>query len=313
MELHSNVSNEMTRWLVSSGALKTRFVLVDIGVQDGISPRWHALGDHLTVYGFDLLEEAIAPLVASASKNSHYFVMGLADADGEIDITVPANRYETQLYSSGPGERRRVQVRRLDTLFTQGAIARADFIKADCEGFEPLILRGASDYLAASNLVGADIESNFNLSPTVPDTHFVECSNPLVRQRLMVFDIQFNRVPVLNLPTFAKDSVHRPATLNVLFARHLTQERDSPGSYVHRGVEQPVDPQTVLKSAIVLEAYGLLEWAVYLLKNFASEIGADVDVEKAVAKLKGATPRRSRKRPITAGLQALRQNLLRRA
>jgi FkbM family methyltransferase len=312
MELCCNVSNEMTRWLVSSGALKTPFVLVDVGVQDGISPRWHALGDHLTVYGFDLLEEAIAPLVADGNNNSHYFAMGLADTDGEIDIVVPANRYETQLYSSGPGERRRVQVRRLDTLFSQGAIARADFIKADCEGFEPLILRGAADYFAASNLVGADVESNFNLSPPIPDTHFVECCNPLVRQRLMVFDLEFNRVPVLNLPTLTGGCVHRPATLNVLFARHLTQERDSPGSYGYRHAEQPVDPQTVLKTAIVLEAYGLLEWAAYLLKNFASEIGAIVDVEKAVAKLGETTLQPWRNWRITALLRALKRNPLRR-
>jgi len=312
MELHRNISSEMTRWLVASGALNTPFVLVDVGVQDGVSSRWQALGDHLTVYGFDLLEEAIAPLVAGANQNCHYFAMGLGDIDSEIEIVVPANRYETQLYSSGPGERRRVQVRRLDTLFNQGAIARADFIKADCEGFEPLILRGAAEYFAASNLVGADIESNFNLSPVVPNTHLVECCSPLVRQRLIVFDLEFNRVPVLNLPTLARQSVHRPATLNVLFARHLTQERDSPGSYVHRLAEQPVGHQTILKTAIVLEAYGLLEWAAYLLRNFASEIGAVVDVDRAVAKLKLPALRRWRHLPILAPLRATRRYLHRR-
>jgi FkbM family methyltransferase len=324
MELHSNTSNEMTRWLVSSGTLNKPFVLVDVGVQDGISPRWHALGDHLKVYGFDLLEEAIAPLVADARKNRHYFAMGLADTDGELEIVIPANRYETQLYASGAGERRRVQVRRLDTLFSQGLIERADFIKADCEGFEPVILRGASNYFAASNLVGADIESNFNLSPIIPDTHFVECCNPLVRQRLMVFDLEFNRVPILNLPEFAGHCVHRPATLNVLFARNLKQERDSPGSYVHRQAEQPVDSQTILKAAIVLEAYGLLEWAASLLNDFAGEIGAVVDVDKALAKLgkigtapaKPAVPVRQRNSwrnwRVVAPLRATKRYLLRR-
>jgi len=34
MELQRNISNEMTRWPVSSGALNTPFVLVDIGVRD---------------------------------------------------------------------------------------------------------------------------------------------------------------------------------------------------------------------------------------------------------------------------------------
>jgi len=112
---------------------------------------------------------------------------------------------------------------------------------------------------------------------------------------------------VLNLP--ARRSVHRPATLNVLFARHLTQERDSPGSYVHRHAEQPVDPQTVLKTAIVLEAYGLLEWAIYLLTSFASEIGAVVDVDKAVAKLEVPALRSWRHWPILVPLRAAKHYL----
>ena len=125
MELYCNTSNEMTRWLVKSGAL-TAFVLVDVGVQDGISPRWYALEDHLTVYGFDLLEEAIAPLARERDPRKHYFAIGLADRDGELEMAVPANRYETQLFGDSPGERRRIQVRRLDTLLGEGLIQPAD-------------------------------------------------------------------------------------------------------------------------------------------------------------------------------------------
>jgi FkbM family methyltransferase len=285
MELYCNTSNRMTRWLVSTGALTTPFVLVDVGVQGGISPRWNALQDHLKVYGFDLLEEAIAPLVRAADTRHQYFAMGLADHDGELDIVIPANPFETQLYGSGAGERRRVQIRRLDTVFNEHTIRAADFIKMDCEGHEPLVLRGAAAYIAASNLVGADIESSFNLSPLVPNTQFCESCDQLVRQRLLVFDLEFDRVPVVDLPWLAGRFSHRPATLNVLFARNLMQERDSGPSYVHRPPERPVDPQTVLKSAIVFESYGLLDWAFYVLKNFANEIGAAVDVDAAIAQL----------------------------
>jgi FkbM family methyltransferase len=284
MELFCNTSNRMTRWLASSGALKVPFVLLDVGVQGGFSPRWDALGDHLVVYGFDLLEEAIAPLVKAGSARKHYFAMGLADKDGELDIVIPANRCETQLYSSGTGERRRVQIRRLDTLLKDGLVEPADFIKMDCEGFEPIILRGAADYLAASNLIGADVESSFNLSPLLPSTQFSESCDPLVHQRLMVFDIQFNRVAVSNLQLPA--GICRPATLNVLFARNLPQELNSPSSFAYRAPERPADPQTVLKSVIVLESYGLLDWAHHVLQTFSGDIGAGVDVDKAVAELR---------------------------
>jgi FkbM family methyltransferase len=286
VELHRNTANCMTKWLVARGILTSPFVLVDVGVQGGISPRWDALGDHLVVYGFDLLEEAIAPLADAKNKRSHFFPIGLADHDGEVEIVVPSDPYETQLNSSGPGERRRIQVRRLDTLLDEQRIQPADFIKLDCEGYEPIALRGASAYLSASNLVGADVESSFSISPTLPNTQLLETTDPLVRQRLLIFDIAFNRVPVV--PSLLGQSIHRPATLNVLFARNLVQETDSPESYIYRPPEQPANPQTILKSAIVFEAYGLLDWACFVLKRFSSEIGTTVDVDEAIAKLTSA-------------------------
>ena len=315
MELYCNTSNEMTRWLVKSGALTSPFVLVDVGVQDGISARWYALEDHLTVYGFDLLEEAIAPLARERDPRKHYYAIGLADRDGELEIAVPANRYETQLFGDSPGERRRIQVRRLDTLLGEGLIQPADFIKLDCEGYETVVLNGATAYLAQSNLVGVDIESNFNLSPTAPNSHFFECCNPLLRQRLMVFDIAFNRVPIMNSPELAERSIHRPATLNLLLARNLTQERNSPPSYVYRQAEWQVSPQTVLKSAIVFEAYGMLEWACYVLRSFADQIGATVDIDAAIARLAPAAELAISPWPnagIINRLRALRRYLLRR-
>lgn len=285
MELFCNTSNGMTRWLVKRGALTSPFVLIDVGVQDGISARWHALGDHLTVYGFDLLKEAIAPLTNVHDPRKHYFAIGLADRDGELEIGVPANRYETQLFGDGAGERRLIQVRRLDTLLSEGLVQPADFVKLDCEGYEPLVLQGAANFLSRSNLVGADTESNFNLSSDVPDTHFSECCNPFVRQRLMVFDIAFNRLSMVNSPALTGRSILRPATLNLLFGRNLVQERDSGPSYIYRSAESPVSPQTVLKSAIVFEAYGLLDWACYVLKGFADQIGSAIDIDAAIAQL----------------------------
>jgi hypothetical protein len=51
MELYCNTSKRMTRWLASSGALKTSFVLVDIGVQGGVSALEHAAGQQLANCG----------------------------------------------------------------------------------------------------------------------------------------------------------------------------------------------------------------------------------------------------------------------
>jgi hypothetical protein len=62
---------------------------------------------------------------------------------------------------------RRVPIRRLDTLCADGAFARADFIKIDCEGFEPEILKGAQALLC-SGVLAVEIETNFNTSEVPP-------------------------------------------------------------------------------------------------------------------------------------------------
>ena len=62
MDLHLNYAAPFTRWAVERGLMHQPFVVVDVGVQGGENPRWHVLGDHLVVYGFDAIEEVINDL-----------------------------------------------------------------------------------------------------------------------------------------------------------------------------------------------------------------------------------------------------------
>lgn len=118
-----------------------------------------------------------------------------------------------------------------------------------------------------------------------------------------MFDIAFNRVPIIDWPALAGRSVHRPATLNLLLTRNLTQERDSPSSYIYRPAQLTVSPQTVLKSAIVFEACGLLDWTCYVLKSFADLIGGTIDIDAAIARLASQI--------IVSGDASIRQQALR--
>ena len=43
---------------------------------------------------------------------------------------------------------------KLDTLMAQSVVTRADFIKVDCEGFEPAVLRGAREFLSQGGALG---------------------------------------------------------------------------------------------------------------------------------------------------------------
>jgi hypothetical protein len=79
MDLPYNIQPRFTCWVVEHALLDTKFVLVDVGVQGGIHPRWKALGNFLQVYGFDPLTEAIGPLRRSREPNHEYFSTALGD------------------------------------------------------------------------------------------------------------------------------------------------------------------------------------------------------------------------------------------
>ena len=139
MEIFFNANPEFTKWMVSSGALQEPFVVVDVGVLGGENPRWHFLGDHLVVHGFDAIKEVIGDLSAknkASNKSYHWFAIGNEDGEREFFFN-PGNPTSSSVYmSSNPAlQPRTVPVRRLDTLFKEGAIPKADFVKVDVEGF----------------------------------------------------------------------------------------------------------------------------------------------------------------------------------
>jgi FkbM family methyltransferase len=152
--------------MVRKGLLESPFVFIDVGVQGGIHPRWLHLGPSLRVYGFDPLEETIGPLTRLNLPNHTYQAIALGDADGERDFFVPGILPASSFFpraaeqdqvrmaidaSNWQGiQTRRVPMRKLDTLLAEGAIPPADFIKIDCEGFEPAVLKGAGNFLTQS-------------------------------------------------------------------------------------------------------------------------------------------------------------------
>jgi FkbM family methyltransferase len=304
MELFFNSKPSLTEWIIKEGMLQTPFVLLDVGVQGGIHPRWEALGDQLQVFGFDPLEEAIAPLEAERRRGRQYFAMALGNEDGERGLFIQENRCATSFYAQAPSRFdvseatwrstgvRRVKISRLDSLYNRGIITRADFIKLDCEGFEPEVFKGGGRFLGESGLLGADLESNFNVSPMLPDTHFWASYEPLLRRGLILFDLNFNRVPRASYVRRLADmrdgvalpAVHRPATCNLLFARDLIQERDSPDSFPSLA-RRPATADELLKSMIIFELYGLIDWAFDLLVEFKNVLVSRIDIEHAAGLL----------------------------
>ena len=246
-------------FIAKSGALDGAFVLVDIGVRGGIHPRWRPLDPVLEVYGFDALAEVVAP-----NQRHHYFKLALGDYDGQCTLHVPDNPYETKVSADGA---HRVPIARLDTLWAKGALPPADFIKIDCEDYEPEILAGAAAYLKASELLGADIESHFHVRPRLPYSHFAAINTVLVERGLRVADLTLSRALRAGQPW--------NGTANVLFSRHLLDDpRD----------REPASG-TILKTIAIFDVYGLVGPAVALTREFRHVISERIDVDMLSRKL----------------------------
>jgi FkbM family methyltransferase len=251
-------------FIAKSGALDDTFVLVDVGVRGGIHPRWLPLEPAMQVYGFDAIAEVVAP-----NARHHYFKLALGDYDGECALHVPANLYEVRVSADGTGK---APIARLDTLWAKGLLPPADFIKIDCEDYEPQVLAGAAAYLKASNLLGADIESHFHVRPTLPHSHFAAINAILIERRLRVADLVLSRATQPNRPW--------NGTSNVLFSRHLVDERNAAA----RGDANP-SPSTILKTIAIFDVYGLIGPAAALTREFRDVIAPKIDPDALHNKL----------------------------
>lgn len=287
MDLSYNARPSFTRWVLRERLLSSPLVLFDVGVQGGISPRWELLGDFLAVHGFDALEEGVSPLRAENKPNRVYHAIALGDEDGERDIFLTPNLTASSMYGHGASRydvsenvarstgKRPVPIRRMDSLLADGTIRRPDFLKIDCEGFEPEILRGAQDLLR-SGVLAVEVETNFNISPLVPGTHFAAVYEQLLPYGFLLYDLAFARTPrsafvrraralgIRNPPTVA-----RPSTFNVLFYR----------------ATEPSDADETLKRAIILELYGMADTAYDILMDNAAMFPAGFRMEAAADRL----------------------------
>jgi FkbM family methyltransferase len=299
MELVSNQTADFTRWVSGTGLLHEPFVIVDVGVQGGENLRWHALGDHLILHGFDPIETVVEQLqTANRRPNVTYYCMALGNADGTIELFInEADPYSSSMYRHGESRfhrrdprlrTRQVPIRRLDGLIEEGSVPRPDFLKVDVEGFEGEVLLGCARHL--DGLCGFEVESNFGISAVYPNTHFGSMMETALAHRLLVFDLEFNRVPTIKYQEAlahkgldqVRDhiSVGKPAMLNVLFARDLIQEADNPELYQLPALSLGID--FLIKQLVVFELYGLNDIAVDLARRLAALIGQRLDVDEAV-------------------------------
>ncbi len=306
MDICVNENPRFTKWVVARGYLREPFVLLDVGVQGGEHRRWRHLGAHLVVHGFDAIREAADKLARKGLPNRHYHWLAVGDEDREGELYFnPGDPRSSSLYRPGAerigqyaAEPLRVRVRRLDTLRAEGVIPAADFLKVDVEGGEKDVLLGARGLLAGG-ILAVESETNFNASPTYPRTHFCTLQEILLEHRMLVFDVNFDRIPREAFqralaasgrrPVGDHWSVGKPSTLNVLFCRDPSSERDD----VFGEARADLSPDQLVKLAIIFELHGLNDIAVDLVERCRGELGARFDADEAIGLLANPRCRRS--------------------
>jgi FkbM family methyltransferase len=300
MDFALNSKPEFTKWVVNAGLVAEPFVLIDVGVQGGESIRWSPLGDYLTVYGFDPIAEVIDRLTQenAGRPNRHYYCLAVGNTDDEMPFYYnSANPTASSVYRQGRSrfgaqtteQVRMIPMRRLDSLFADGLISKADFLKVDVEGYEKDVLLGARDLLHAG-VLGMQIESNFNVSLQYPKSHFGTIAELALDSHLLVFDIAFDRIPRASFqsalirkglkPNADHDEVGKPATVDVLFCRDLIDEVDHQDNYVTAC--QPTTIDQIIKMMIIYELHSLNDIALDTVERFAERLGARLDVDRAI-------------------------------
>jgi len=297
MELNYNYRPRFTEWVIGNRLLESPFVLIDVGVQGGVHPRWGHLGDSLEVHGFDALDETIAALKTARRQGHHYYTTALGDKDGRTTLFVPANKFAASLSPrelaaeqerlridprvSGAAQQRDVPMTRLDTLMREGLIPPADFLKMDCEGSEPAILAGAAALLSSGTLLGIQSETSL-VSTGAAQPHFSRILEQLRPHGFRVADLAVGRFAYRSFAaraaTLGREQAIASAAgpigaLDVLFVRDLTAEPESVG------------PDAILKSAVMLELYGLNDVAHDLLTTLAARLPAELDIARQADRL----------------------------
>ena len=289
MDLYHHSKPPFTNWVLAEGLLHENFVVIDIGCQGGEHPRWSLLGDKIDFYGFDPIREGVEALRSEGRPRRTYFEVALGDTDGEREFFVSNNTFSSSFFGAG-GEalngypeiergRRVVPVRRLDSLFGDGVVPPADYLKLDCEGFEPYVLRGARKYLNASAPICVSTETGFNST-------LCALRAILARHELRIFDVNVVRSPRPAYATALREQpwpepdplseaphlhVGSPGTLDVVFCRDLVSGTAAGLPNVDR----------LIKTMINFELHGLMDCAYEIVINFRETLQQRFDVDKA--------------------------------
>ena len=278
-----------TQWVCQKGILREPFRLVDVGVRGGLQDHWLFFGDHLQAWGFDpLLEEGVGPLIASnpAPDRIHYFNVGLGESDGVREFHFvrdnPSSSFFGAAEETGEFELLQVQMRSLDSLYSDGTLRSVDFMKMDTEGHEIEVLKGGSDFLRHSGIFGVESETILFRTEKHPRSQFVELHEQLSKYGYNIYDIGVQRSPrpalACGFPAHMGNGRYKLVPTG---QQHVLDTLFLSAAYEQTEVQAQYEIDRLIKIVATAELYGLPDVALEILFSNKNRLGSRLDVEEA--------------------------------
>lgn len=252
---------------------------------------WSIFAPNLTIYGFDVDEEACESANNSLAEshinwNEKHFPLAIANRTGETSLYITKEVHCSSLYPPDQAYVKRfksfdrglevdaiveIETTTLDDFCQTQAISDLEFLKIDVQGADLDVLRGGEQVLQRSTL-GVSIEVEF--APIYQGQPlFAEIDQYLRSRGFILFDLTMDdpwcRLPRSIAPLW---SANRPGQLlwaNALYLRDLLNEAFSEQN-------KPLQtPDHLLKLACIADAQDFPDYALELLEHLTLQYGDD--------------------------------------
>jgi FkbM family methyltransferase len=142
----------------------TPVTVIDVGANEGVPSLVGVFPDahHVLIEPLHEYEPALRQLLTDA-RSGEYVCAAIGAQDGEVEINVERMMelssvlQEKERAKRPPPERRRVPMRKLDSLLAERAWKGPFGLKIDVEGFEDRVIAGAESLLASTQFVLAEV------------------------------------------------------------------------------------------------------------------------------------------------------------